>query len=191
MPEGEETPNTVSDTGTNVAQGEQEPKWFTERLSRFEKKLERERIAPLQQQLDSVRQRAQENGFDLALLGLASESTEPPAPKAEATPKDQGPTQEAIKLMRLQAAYDAGLPQEALPLITATTQEDIVAQVEAVKLLNPRGNRLRSPVPPTGANGNPLPTFKRSQLRDGKFYQEHRDEIRKAIAEGRIENDVF
>lgn len=34
------------------------------------------------------------------------------------------------------------------------------------------------------------PTFKRSQLRDAKFYQEHRDDILKAQAAGKIEDDI-
>lgn len=34
------------------------------------------------------------------------------------------------------------------------------------------------------------PTFKRSQLKDTKFYAEHRDEILEANREGRIEDDI-
>lgn len=34
------------------------------------------------------------------------------------------------------------------------------------------------------------PTFKRSQLRDTKFYSEHRDQILEAQREGRIEDDI-
>lgn len=41
-----------------------------------------------------------------------------------------------------------------------------------------------------GAGGDQQMKFKRSQLRDPKFYQEHKEEIRKAAAAGLIENDI-
>jgi ATPase subunit of ABC transporter with duplicated ATPase domains len=39
------------------------------------------------------------------------------------------------------------------------------------------------------ARSGALPVFKRSQLRDPAFFQEHRDEIMRAFREGRIEED--
>lgn len=54
------------------------------------------------------------------------------------------------------------------------------------------GNKsLGGPSNNNGGDGNGAPAkFKRSQLRDPKFYQEHRDEILKAQAAGLIENDL-
>jgi hypothetical protein len=48
-----------------------------------------------------------------------------------------------------------------------------------------------TPSNPGNGGGTPGPAkFKRSQLQDPKFYQEHRDEILKAQAAGQIEDDV-
>lgn len=44
--------------------------------------------------------------------------------------------------------------------------------------------------PGNGGGTSTTPTFKRSQLSDPKFYQEHRDDILKAQAEGKIEDDL-
>lgn len=53
------------------------------------------------------------------------------------------------------------------------------------------GKPVGTPSNPGNGNGNSgTATFKRSQLKDPKFYQEHRDEILKAQAEGKIEDDL-
>lgn len=50
---------------------------------------------------------------------------------------------------------------------------------------------LGSPSNNNGGDGGGAPTkFKRSQLKDPKFYQEHRDEILKAMRAGLIEDDI-
>lgn len=70
--------------------------------------------------------------------------------------------------------------------------------VEALKtgkayLFNAGGTTTTVGTPSNPANGG-QPTgpakFKRSQLQDSKFYQEHREEILKAQAAGQIEDDV-
>lgn len=72
--------------------------------------------------------------------------------------------------------------------------------IEALKtgktyLFNTEGGGTTKPVgtPSNPGNGGGAPgtsTFKRSQLQDPKFYQEHRAEILKAQAAGQIEDDV-
>lgn len=53
------------------------------------------------------------------------------------------------------------------------------------------GKPVGTPSNPGNGSGTPgTPKFKRSQLRDAKFYQEHRDEILKAQAAGEIEDDI-
>lgn len=71
--------------------------------------------------------------------------------------------------------------------------------VEALKtgkayLFNGKGGStttVGTPSNPGNGGGTSGPAkFKRSQLRDSKFYQEHRDEILKAQAAGEIEDDI-
>jgi hypothetical protein len=79
------------------------------------------------------------------------------------------------------------------------TISGIDAAVEALKtdkayLFTGQGGQQKTVGSPTNSNtgGDSYtgPTFKRSQLRDAKFYQEHRDEILKAQAAGKIEDDI-
>lgn len=70
--------------------------------------------------------------------------------------------------------------------------------IEALKtgkayLFNKGGSTTTVGTPSNPGNGNGTggpAKFKRSQLRDSKFYQEHRDEILKAQAAGEIEDDI-
>lgn len=76
-----------------------------------------------------------------------------------------------------------------------TGVEDVITSLKKDKayLFNKSENdpSLGSPSNNNGGDGGGAPTkFKRSQLRDPKFYQEHRDEIIKAQAAGLIEDDV-
>lgn len=72
----------------------------------------------------------------------------------------------------------------------------IVEAVEALKLSDPylfnnsennKTTRVGSPTNP-GANATGT-KFKLSQMRDPKFYAEHRNEIREALRTGQVEND--
>lgn len=161
-------------------------KGIIDRLNRLEKKFERERLAPLQAQLDAVKQKAEENGLDLALLGFSG-SAEAPKPEP-AKVQEQETNQDSIELLRYKAAMKYKLSQEALPLVTATTEEGIEAQVQAILTLNPQ--RRRAPIQP-GPDGKSLPTFTRSQLRDGAFFKEHQAAIQQAMRDGRIEDDTI
>lgn len=181
MPEGEAEVITPP-VADNTAETEAISPGIQKRLDRFEKKIVKEQVDPLRAQIDRVRQAAEEHGYDLAILGFTSTEAPAPAPKAEA-PKD--PSGEAIRLMRVTAAYEANLPAEALPLITGTDEETIKGQVAAVMLLNPKGRRV-SPVRPA-PDGKPLQTYTREQLQDGKFFAEHQADIMKAIQDGRFD----
>lgn len=183
MPDGEAEVITQPEA-VNSVETEAISPGIKQRLERFEKKIQKEQLDPLKAQLAQVRQAAEENGYDLAILGFTG-TTESPVVAAVKT-EPQAPSAEAIKLMRLEAALAANLPREVLPLITGTDQETIDAQVEAVRLLQPV-KRL-SPIRP-GPDGKALPTFRRSQLRDAAFMIKNSAEINKAMNEGRIIDD--
>lgn len=174
-------PVAVVENSGNTAETEAISPGIQKRLDRFEKKIIKEQVEPLQAQIGRVRQAAEENGYDLAILGFTSDDTKVPAPAA----KVEGPSGEAVRLMRVTAAYEANLPAEALPLITGTDEETIKAQVAAVMTLNPKGRRV-SPVRPA-PDGKPLPTYTRSQFQDGKFFADHKEDIMKAINDGRYD----
>lgn len=71
--------------------------------------------------------------------------------------------------------------------------EDVVKELQEGKayLFNKVNSHVGNPTNPNNSGGQGGPAkFKRSQLQDPKFYQEHREEIIKAMKSGLIEDDI-
>lgn len=164
-------------------------KSFNQRLTREARKL--------------MNEQAKEAGFDdwqHMQEGLAA-LRQPPVTEASSTPanppegqqqvaaptpvpSDQG---EAQRLrMALTVASDLNLPTALVSRLQGETAEEMTA--DANRLLALFQQPVRGPgIPPAPRQNQPV-TFTKAQMQDAKFVREHADELRRAMAEGRIVN---
>ncbi|MFT8358549.1 hypothetical protein [Bifidobacterium aquikefiri] len=91
--------------------------------------------------------------------------------------------QAQTQALRAETAAKNNIPVE---LLTADNAEALDAQVKALLAFKTPQAASRSGVDPTKNGGGPT-TYTQAQLSDQKFYREHRDDILKAMSEGRIE----
>lgn len=176
--------NTVETDGADPRDGAN--KGIVDRLNRLERKFEREKLAPVVAQLDAVKARLEEQGLDLALFGF-EDAPQASKPESKARQEQEQTSKDNAELLKYKAAMKYKLPEEALPLVTATTEDGIEQQVKAILMLNPQ--RRRSPIMP-GPDGKTLPTFTRSQLRDGQFFKDNQAAIQQALKDGRVVDDI-
>jgi hypothetical protein len=187
-----EATKPVENGGTEVDPFENATKGIKDRLTRLTKQIEKNQIEPLKQQIAALEAVLDKHGIERE--EVVQEST--PAEKTEqVVEKEAGGTEKPVDMVqyyRTKAAFEAGLPQEALPFLTGSTEDEIVRQAEMLKTLNfwGRGRRIISPIRPDGSGDTAPLTFKRSQMQDATFVIKNRKEIQKAVAEGRIINDL-
>ncbi|WEV41632.1 hypothetical protein OZX57_06480 [Bifidobacterium sp. ESL0682] len=87
-----------------------------------------------------------------------------------------------VKSLQAETAAKNNIP---VSLLTATTQDALDVQVKALLDFKTPQPASKSGVD-VGAGSNQPPVFTQAQVSDQKFYHEHRDEILKAMSEGRI-----
>ncbi|MDF7641732.1 hypothetical protein PT279_09065 [Bifidobacterium sp. ESL0784] len=87
-----------------------------------------------------------------------------------------------VKSLQAETAAKNNIP---VSLLTATTQDALDAQVKALLDFKTPQPASKSGVN-VGTGSNEPPVFTQAQVSDPKFYHDHREEILKAMAEGRI-----
>lgn len=90
--------------------------------------------------------------------------------------------QAQTQALRAETAAKNNIPVE---LLTADNAEALDVQVQALLAFKTPQPASRSGIDPTKTGAGPV-TYTQAQISDPKFYREHRDDILKAMSEGRI-----
>lgn len=184
-----------------------------ERIARLEKELEKARAEAAKTRINAKTAAAEQARQELAqqigrALGLIKDDDAAPDPAELTKQLEAKAASEREALVRL-AVYETvdqhgGNPKaltDSRSFLTKVskldpTTDDFAAQVaaaatEAVKE-NPALRAAQAVAPAGGVEftgggqGGPARTYTRAQLRDSKFFAEHRDDIMRAMREGRI-----
>ena len=136
-------------------------------------------LAALKAQRDAA---GDDSGANPAPVVVANQDGEDFRAKYEAAAAELA----AMKRARLQdrAAVLVGLPLELADKIAGDTEADILADARRMLRFVAAGTPAPNIDGPTG--GTPRPTFSKAQISDPAFFAKHRDEIMRAMGEGRI-----